>query len=62
MVVSQAVIVSTVVLWPRLNVERGKKELGEIQRLLCVTGVMKTMTTDSIEVLECAASDISSSD
>lgn len=43
----------SVVWWPRLDVERARKELGEIQRLvgICVTGAMKTTPTAAMEAL-----------
>jgi ribonuclease HI len=42
-----------VVWWPRLDIECAKKELGEIQRLvcLCVAGVMGTTATAALETL-----------
>ena len=42
-----------VVWWPRLDVDCVRKELGEIQRLvcLCVTGAMKTTATAVMEIL-----------
>ena len=42
-----------VVWWPRLDVERAKREISEVQRLvcLCATGAMKTTATAAIEVL-----------
>ncbi len=43
----------SVVWWPRLGVERAKRELGEIQRLvcICVTGAMRTTATAALETL-----------
>jgi len=42
-----------VVWWPRLDVGSAKKELNEIQRLvcICVTGAMKSTATTAIEAL-----------
>lgn len=42
-----------VVWWPRLDVEVAKKEISEIQRLvcICITGAMKTTPTAGMEVL-----------
>ena len=43
----------SVVWWPRLDVGRARRELGEIQRLvcICVTGAMKTTATAAMETL-----------
>lgn len=42
-----------VVWWPRLNVGTAKKELGELQRLvcICVTGAMRSTATAAMETL-----------
>jgi len=42
-----------VVWWPRLDIARARKEIDEIQRLvcICVTGAMRTTATAAMEAL-----------
>ena len=42
-----------VVWWPRVDIDRARRELNEIQRLvcICVTGAMKTTATAALETL-----------